>query len=109
MRISDWSSDVCSSDLLEQHAEGVADIVRMKFGKAFGAVAALKQEGLALRHAAELARQLARFTREDERRIVCELAFGGRERTGVAVGGQLARLVRKPAMRRSEARRGGKE
>src|SRR3546814_9048001 len=57
----------------------------MKFGKAFGAVAALKQEGLALRHAAELARQLARFTREDERRIVCEFAFGGRERIGVAV------------------------
>src|SRR3546814_6848760 len=71
----------------------------MKFGKAFGAVAALKQEGLALRHAAELARQLARFTREDERRIVCELAFGGRERIGVAIGGQLARLVRTPAMR----------
>src|SRR3546814_18690377 len=71
----------------------------MKLGEAFGAVAALEQEGLALRHAAELARQLARFTREDERRIVCELAFGGRERIGVAIGGQLARLVRTPAMR----------
>ena len=35
---------------LQQHAEGVADIVGMEFGEAFGAVAALQQESLAFGH-----------------------------------------------------------
>ena len=33
---------------LQQHAEGVADVVGMEFGEALGAVAALQQESLAL-------------------------------------------------------------
>src|SRR3546814_392388 len=96
MRISDWSSDVCSSDL---HAEGVADIVRMEFGEAFGAVAALKQERLALRDAREFARQLARLARKDERRIAGEFALGGGEGGFVLIGRKLFRLVRTPALR----------
>ena len=84
---------------LQQHAEGVANIVRMEFGEAFGAVAALKQESLAFRHAAEVARQVARLAREDERRIACKFLFRRGERRVVAIGGELAGLVRAPAMR----------
>src|SRR3546814_7333440 len=88
MRISDWSSDVCSSDLrhLEQHAKRIADIVRMKFGKAFGAIAALKQKSLALCRAGEVTRQVARLAGKDQRRIARKLALRRGERGLVGVG-----------------------
>ena len=54
---------------LQQHAEGVADIVGMEFGEALGAVAALEQESLAFGHLAERGHQVARLACEHQRRI----------------------------------------
>ena len=58
---------------LQEDAEEVADIVGRMLGEALGAVAALKQETLALRNARQLALQLARLTGEDQRRITGKL------------------------------------
>jgi hypothetical protein len=55
---------------LQQHAEGVADIVGMELGEAFGAVAALQQEGLALGDLAEAGFQVARFAGKHQRRMI---------------------------------------
>src|SRR3546814_9658058 len=40
MRISDWSSDVCSSDLVARHCPGVSSVFRLRRLAASGAVAA---------------------------------------------------------------------
>src|SRR3546814_12813714 len=84
MRISYWSSDVCSSDL----AEGVAEVVRMEFRKALGAVATLEQKGLALGDAGELVRQVARLAGKAERRIAREFALRRSQRGLVGAGGK---------------------
>ena len=74
---------------LQQHAEGVADVVGVEFGEAFGAVAALEQEGAALGDLAELRLQPARLAGEDQRRITPEARLGGLERSLVGPRGLL--------------------
>src|SRR3546814_16081984 len=67
MRISDWSSDVCSSDLVEQDAVGGVHAVRLavvhghpigvQLGRRIGA-ARIERRRLALRRLLDLAEQL---------------------------------------------------
>ena len=52
-----------------------ADVVGARIGEAFGAVAALQQETLALRDAAERGLEVARLAGEHQRRIARELAL----------------------------------
>ncbi len=68
---------------LQQHAEGVADLVRMKLGEAFGAVAALQQKCLALGDPAKRRLERSRLVREHQRRIF---------RQGLLSRGQLRRI-----------------
>ncbi len=60
---------------LQEDAEEVADIVGGMLGEALGAVAALEQESLALGNLGELALELARLARENERRIAGQASF----------------------------------
>ncbi len=54
---------------LQQHAEGVADVVGGEVGEALGTVAALQQEGLAIGDLGQRRLELARLAGEDQRRI----------------------------------------
>ena len=54
---------------LQQHLEAVADVVRVELGEAFGAVAALQQEGLAGGDVGQPVLQAARLAGENQRRI----------------------------------------
>ena len=53
---------------LQQHLKHVADVVRVKLGKALGAVAALQQKGLARRHRSQAVLEPPRLAGEDEGR-----------------------------------------
>ena len=57
---------------LQQHAEGVADIVGVEFGEAFGAIAALEQKALAGRDIGEVGLERARLTGKHQRRKLGE-------------------------------------
>jgi len=70
---------------LQQHAESVANVVRMKFGEALGAITTLQQERASLRHVAQGTLQIARFTCKNERRKGLELVLDGREACGVGI------------------------
>ena len=70
---------------LQDHAQRVADIVRREFGEAFGAVAALQQEGIARRHIAQLGLQRARFARKDQRGKPGQHALGLGQSGGVFI------------------------
>src|SRR3546814_2450918 len=52
MRISDWSSDVCSSDLLSRMAAGACRLVRAGRGER-GGLAAARRDAFARRRAAD--------------------------------------------------------
>ena len=73
---------------LQQHAEGVADDVGGEIGEAFGAVAALQHEGLALGGERQLRLQAARLAGEHQRRVFaaaglpCPRASSGPDRSG---------------------------
>ena len=54
-------------------AEGVADVVGAEFGKAFGAIPALQEEGTPFGDICQGRAQLARFTSKDERRQTANL------------------------------------
>ena len=84
---------------LEQHLEGVADVVRMEFGKALRAVAALQQKGLALRGERKLVGQRPRLAGEDQRRIAGQLRLGGRDGRGIRIGRHLHGGLVPPACR----------
>ena len=70
---------------LQQHAEGVADVVGMELGEALGAVAALQQESPAARHRGKALLQPPRLAGEDQRRIVAQrrLDLGERRVVGI--------------------------
>ncbi len=84
---------------LQQHAEGVADIVGMEFGEALGAVAALQQESLAFRHLAKRRRQIARLAGEDQRRVGPQLRQGAVQRRLVRIVRHLTDGLFLPALR----------
>ena len=74
---------------LQQHAEEVADVVGAVLGKALGTVAALKQEGLAGRNAAQRLLQVARLAREHQRRKGRKLRLDVGQGLGVGIVGHL--------------------
>ena len=82
---------------LQKHAEGIADVVGMEIGEAFGTVSALQQKGVPRRDLGQPRRQVARLAGEDQRRIGFDLGFDGGERGTVGIGRQLPRLVAAPA------------
>ncbi len=84
---------------LQQYAEGVADIVGGEFGKALGAIAALKQESTALADLCEICLQLAGLTCKHERRIGAQTRFHGGKRRLVRVGREMLRGLCAPALR----------
>jgi hypothetical protein len=84
---------------LQQHAEGVANIVGMEFGEALGAVPALQQESLAFRHLAEPGHQIARLAGENQRRVGLQLAQNAVQRRLVRIIRHLARGLVLPALR----------
>src|SRR3546814_4986142 len=58
MRISDWSSDVCSSDLARVLETGAASILQMALGRVGGILEAKKIAGMAEAHYAQVAPHL---------------------------------------------------
>ena len=82
---------------LEQHSEGVADVVGVEFGEGFGAVTALKQECFAADDAGEVGRQVARFAGKHQRREIAERRGGAAKRSRIGVGRKLERFMRGPA------------
>ena len=83
---------------LQEHAEEIADVVGRMLAEALGAIAALEQEGFAGGGAAERALELARFAREHERGIACELALGLPQRREVPIDRRLLDRLRPPAV-----------
>ena len=83
---------------LQQHAESVADIVGVEFGKAFRAVATLQQEALARRHFGQVGLQRACLTRENQRRIGGQRGLCRSKLCGVVIGRQVPCLMRLPAV-----------
>lgn len=84
---------------LQQHAEGVTNVVGGKFGKALGAVTALKQESTALADLSEICLQLAGLTCKHERRIGAQARFHGGKGRLVRVGREVLRGLGAPALR----------
>ena len=70
---------------LQQHPEGVADVVGMELREALRAVAALQQEGLALGDLGKLGLQAARLAGENQRRIAAQTVLGGLQRRRIGV------------------------
>jgi len=64
---------------LQQHAEGVADVVGAELREALGAIAALEQKSLAVRHLAQRLGQPPGLAGEDQRRIGPQLGLDGRQ------------------------------
>ncbi len=82
---------------LQEDAEEIADVVGAVLGKAFGAVAALEQESLALGDAAERFLEVARLSGEEQRRQARELRLDGGDFAGIRVFGQLGNRLIPPA------------
>ena len=70
---------------LQQHPEGVADIVGVELGEALRAVAALEQEGVAARDAGQVSLEVPRLASEHERRPGGKALLGGVERSLVII------------------------
>ena len=85
---------------LQDHAESIADIVRVEFGKAFGTIAALQQEGPALCHIGKLGRQVARLTGKNQRREIAQRCLGCFQCCLVAIGRHLLPIMVAPAFGR---------
>ena len=74
---------------LQEQAEEIADIVRRMLGKAFGAIAALNQECLTVRHFGQGALQFAGFTGKNQRRKSGKLRLDSIERIRIGIGRDL--------------------
>jgi hypothetical protein len=84
---------------LQEGAEEVADVVGAVLGEAFGAVAALQQEGLALCDFREGLLEIARLTRKNEWRKARQALLDLRQRRLVLVDRHLQDRFRPPARR----------
>ena len=82
---------------LQKDAERVTDVVGMKFGKGFRAIATLQQKGLAASDAREFGSQIARLTGKDQRWKIAERRRRARKSVRIGVSRELARFVRCPA------------
>ena len=85
---------------LQKHAEGIADVVGMKFGEALGAVPTLEQEGPALHDLGEVLAKAPRFTGEYQGRKILELGLDLRERPFIRPLGLLLDRLAPPTVRR---------
>ena len=83
---------------LQEHPEEIADVVGRMFAETLGAVAALQQERLAGGGFAESLFELARFARENQRRIAGELPLSVGERRAVGIDRRLRNRLRPPAL-----------
>ncbi|OIQ64615.1 hypothetical protein GALL_538330 [mine drainage metagenome] len=83
---------------LQQHAEEIADIVGAVLGEAFGAIAALEQEGLAGRHARQRLFQVAGLACENQRRKRRKLRLDIRQCLGIGIFGHLLNRLGAPAV-----------
>src|SRR3546814_19367839 len=102
MRISDWSSDVCSSDL----AELISKVGALVAGLTYGAKAAKAEEHIAT--AIKLSPK-APIVHVEHANIL-RLLYGKRREADIqAALGKAAKLPPRDAMERSEERRVGKE
>ncbi len=84
---------------LQEDAEEIADIVGRMFSEAFGAIAALEQESLALGDARELALELACLACKNQWRVACELGFDVGQALAILIGRQLLGRLFAPALR----------
>ncbi len=75
---------------LQQHLEHVADVVGVELGEAFGAIAALQQERLALRDGREPLLQAPRLAGENEGRVVAQRVLDAAQRAGIGISRDLA-------------------
>ena len=81
---------------LQQHAKGVADVVRVKLREALGAMAALQEKRAPLGDFRESAGEISRFPGEDQRWIARQLSLDTRPVGGVRVIRRLARTKSAP-------------
>ena len=91
---------------LQQHAEGIADIVGMKFGETFRAVAALQEESLAVGDSGQGLFQAPGLAGEDQRRITAQAFFRRRQCRRVRILGRLLDGFGAPTLRRPFDRHG---
>jgi hypothetical protein len=84
---------------LQQHAERVADVVRMELGEALRAVAALEQETLACGDFGEIGLQRAGFAGEHQRGKPGQRFLDRSELRRIGISGQVLGFCRAPAVR----------
>src|SRR3546814_12829551 len=99
MRISDWSSDVCSSDLRRAGGQREASTDAPRRNKAQGAVGTLRAA----------ASSLVRCLSSDRPRTIGEAPRYGKRCWLHSKGSSISELKKPPRFRRSEERRVGKE
>ena len=87
---------------LQQHAEEIADVVGAMFGEAFGAIAALQQEGLAGGYARQRLFQVAGLTCKNQRRKSGKLRLDIRQCLRIGIFGH---LLHRPARQLSGVHR----
>ena len=83
---------------LQQHLEGIADVVGVKFGKAFGAIAALQQKRAARGHIRQLFLKASRLTCKYQRRKGFQLRLDRLKGLNVRICRQLADGFLSPAI-----------
>ncbi len=76
----------------------------MEFGEAFGAIAALQQEGLPRRDLRQIGLERARLARKDQWRVRGERLLRSGQSAGVFVVRQMPRLEFRPAVGRPRLR-----
>ena len=79
---------------LQQHAEGVTNVVGVEFGKALRTIATLQQEAAPLRNFRKIVLERTRFAGENERRIARQRFLDRRQFGCVFIYRQVARFVR---------------
>jgi hypothetical protein len=85
---------------LQEHAEEVADIIGAMLGKAFGAIAALQQESLAVGDAGQRLLQAARLAGKNQRREGGKLLFDVDQGLPVRIVGDLQNRLFAPTIGR---------
>ena len=85
---------------LQEHAEGVADVVGVEFGESLGAVSPLQQEGPAFGHLRQMRLERARLSGEHQRRRHAQAPLHRLHGFAVGIDGLLPYRQRTPPRRR---------
>ena len=83
---------------LQEHAQGIADLVGGEVGKGLGTVAALEDEALACAHLGQLVLERPALAREHERRIARQAPLHVGEDPAVGIGRDLVSPAAPPAV-----------